>query len=433
MNKKMKLKIFSALIVTTIISQIGAIAYASGNNAFSVGADFPNDTVDTRSAATSAASKLGTMGYDSYYSTAPTYDILGGNFADDGHRRLHSDVVYLNGHGTPTSVVFPNTGLRVGRDDGYYYRGTDDFHWANVDLAILVACNTSMYGDSIAYRLNWGGATTCIGFPDTVYTSAGKTWTDRFLDKLALGSTVNEAKDYANSGLFVVGGTEIRKATVIGNGELRINGSTLRTLKNILQSKNSNEGNIEIEKNVFKVNNNIEYKTEYRNGKNINIAQNIIFENNVEGKKNIIKLLEDNIENFDINNYEMDIQLMNNGEGDYAIELHYKIGEYYTNSGFVIMIKNNKVSNLIDYTIDNSNIDSIENGLEIYDGNYFSKNVKRMENKAMLEVNKKYNSSAKVLDSKLFYDLVENKKYILTNVESKIKDAVAIETIISEI
>ena len=90
--------------------------------------------------------------------------------------------------------MFPNTGLRVGGKDGYYYWGTDNFHWSNVKLAILVACYTSMYGDSIAYRLNWGGATTSVGFPDTVYTSAGKGWSDRFLDKLADGGTVNEAK-----------------------------------------------------------------------------------------------------------------------------------------------------------------------------------------------------------------------------------------------
>ena len=211
------------MLAATLVSQIGVTVYASGNNAFSVGADYPNDTVDTRSAARSAATKLGAMGYDSYYSTEPTYAILGGSFSDDGHKRLQSDIVYLNGHGTPNSVVFPNTGLRVGGDDGYFYRGTDNFHWSNVDLAILMACNTSIYGDSIAYRLNWGGATTSIGFPDTVYTSAGKTWTNRFLDKLADGGTVNEAKDHANSGFFLVGGTEIRKATVIGDGNLRIN------------------------------------------------------------------------------------------------------------------------------------------------------------------------------------------------------------------
>ena len=40
----------------------------------------PNETVDTRSAATSAASKLGAMGYNLIIQHKPTYSILGGNF-----------------------------------------------------------------------------------------------------------------------------------------------------------------------------------------------------------------------------------------------------------------------------------------------------------------------------------------------------------------
>ena len=97
------------------------------------------------------------------------------------------------------------------------------------------------------------------------------------------------------------------------------------------------------------------------------------------------------------------------------------------------MIKNNEISSLIDYTIKNNEINSIKNELKTYTKNNVNETIKRLENKAVLKVNTKYNSSPKVLDSRLFYDLVENKKYILTNVESNIKGAVAIETIMSEI
>ena len=97
------------------------------------------------------------------------------------------------------------------------------------------------------------------------------------------------------------------------------------------------------------------------------------------------------------------------------------------------MIKNNEISSLIDYTIKSNEINSIKNELKTYTKNNVNETIKRLENKAVLKVNTKYNSSPKVLDSRLFYDLVENKKYILTNVESNIKGAVAIETIMSEI
>ena len=76
---------------------------------------------------------------------------------------------------------------------------------------------------------------------------------------------------------------------------------------NDLQNRTLNEDDIEVEKNVFKVKETVEYSPGYREGKNINITKGIMFENNNKGKLAIIKLLEDNIENFDINNYEMDI------------------------------------------------------------------------------------------------------------------------------
>ena len=80
----------------------------------------------------------------------------------------------------------------------------------------------------------------------------------------------------------------------------------------------------------------------------------------------IIRLLENNIDNFNIENYEMDIQKLDNTGENYAIELHYKIGEYYTNSGYVILVKNNEVFSITDYTINNSEIDnSINNELKI--------------------------------------------------------------------
>lgn len=61
-----------------------------------MGANF--DGIDTTQETLNAATYYGQMGYHSFYSTEPTFDILNGNFTN-GTRRVESDILFISGHG----------------------------------------------------------------------------------------------------------------------------------------------------------------------------------------------------------------------------------------------------------------------------------------------------------------------------------------------
>lgn len=68
----------------------------------------------------------------------------------------------------------------------------------------------------------------------------------------------------------------------------------------------------------------------------------------VYNEKNIIKLLEKNINGFDGDEYEVDT--VESSENVYpVIELRRKIGNFYTGDGFVVIIEDGKIAKVIDH------------------------------------------------------------------------------------
>lgn len=391
--KKVFKFLFIIILVIGMIFLLKHTALAAGNCAFSVGAEYSD--IDTRDAALYAQERYSGMGYNSYYSTVPNYSILGGYF-QNGTRRLESDIVFLDGHANNHSIVFPGCGLQIGGKDGGFYWGTDNFNWRNVKLAVLAGCETAQYGDSIAYRINWGGATTSVGFIKSASTVAFTQWTKRFNLSLANGKTVNEAKDYANS--FIYLDNRIKSVQVIGNGNLILSNST-RNMMNL---------NEEVVRALV-----------------ISSKESL----NIESQETITKV-EEEIKNnnklFNSNDYVYEINKTSNDKEEYTIDFIYKIGDFETNSGYTAFIKAGKLVKILDNTINIENI----NKRESFFNNVYQAQKESYEKLAKEEVKRKMNNIEIVeTKTKFYYDIKSNKKYIVIMVINQYKDAKSIEEV----
>lgn len=430
MKKNSFSKAISIIIALVFFYQATQPVYANGNHAFSVGAEC-SVTMDTREAALQAAQTYRTAGYSSTYTVIPTYDILGSSHSD-GVKFLESDVVFLDGHGDNNTIGFPLSALRVGNKDGSYYWGTNNFHWGNVKLVILMGCETAKYGDSITHRVNWGGATTSVGFPETIYVSASNDWGKRFNDKLATGSTVNDAKSYANSFSYPLM-SSIKNATIVGDGDLRITttrnyltlgeDSEIQNIDTLLKNDVNGVQEINYDKNI-----------KLENLKKINIEKNIIFENNSESKEKIFNLLENTIKDFNRDNYEITIQKTDTDKENYSIDVLYKIEDFYTNSSYVITIEDGKIIELIDHIIEIDITDHIKNNLKNTMETFLNRKLELLKMKTKFNIEQKNNVDVIFQDYMLFYDITKDKKYAIINSENVINDSArAIDSVRYEI
>ena len=125
-------------------------------------------------------------------------------------------------------------------------------------------------------------------------------------------------------------------------------------------------------------------------------------------KNVIINTIEQNNKYFNAKDYEFLYEKMDENTENYSIKLVYKIGEFYTNSFFEILIENDEIIQILDYTnekpIDKKKI----NLLKRY--SIETDEVKKsME--AISEVFKNYNYE--IIDTKLFFNIDTNTQYIL--------------------
>ena len=317
-NKMKKYILVLIIIFFVTLLVLTTNAHAAVNNvAFSAGKGYGD--LDASDMTIENYSSYANMGYQSYYSTSPTNSYLLGSFSN-GRKRLESDVVFLTGHGTYDSVSTTGaSGLRIGSNGGRYI-GTNNFDWKKVKLAIFLACETGQETNNsevnLAYNVfkksNW--TTTSIGWRQKIPNTDALKWLKSFNQKLKAGGTINSAMVYAGSQSGYES-NKIKDLAFYGNPNL-----VLKLSRSIDSSEQIGESDITY------------------------IQDTILF--NGENLQPILSLLESKFDNFNIDDYDIDIFTNSKENEIYTIDFTYKIGDIYTDSSYTVFVNNGKVTHI---------------------------------------------------------------------------------------
>lgn len=146
-------------------------------------------------------------GIASYYNCSPTSTYMKGT-NPVGTRRIASRIVFLNGHGSASNIVFNHnneggyydTGVTIGKDTTKCV-GLQSTDMSTVDLISFVGCNTANGTTNIAITAHQRGAKSSVGFTNSISsrTTDGRGWCRKYNDALTLGYTISGAISYATS------------------------------------------------------------------------------------------------------------------------------------------------------------------------------------------------------------------------------------------
>ncbi len=234
----MKKRILAVMILVGLALVPSAKALASTNsNAWSVGAKYSEKIgdIDTRSDAKTAADYYGSLGYNSYYSYEPTYQIMRGQF-QNGYKRMESAIQFYSGHGNYDHIAFNannlggdyKTGVYYGSDfdssTGYKYAGVQSYDFSGVKLITFAACDTASTDDNICKRAYDNGAKTTIGWTKTVGAGSHTNWLKRYNDYLNKGYTVKQSAAHADSYSYV--DKNVKAYKIYGDENLKLTKQT---------------------------------------------------------------------------------------------------------------------------------------------------------------------------------------------------------------
>lgn len=125
---------------------------------------------------------------------------------------------------------------------------------------------------------------------------------------------------------------------------------------------------------------------------------------------NIVEAIKTLNPSFNINDYEVNVYDIKNNGTYYTIEFTYKIGEFFTNSSYTVVVKNGYVTQVADNSISNNTMMYKEstikklNDLKVEDLN----KIKCTAGKQITEKN----TEIREQQTRLYWDLKTNKKYI---------------------
>lgn len=340
-----------AMLISAIPVQT-AFAATSAQYAYSIGVNHAStDSVsgDFTANVHYAATCYGMMNnFTSFYQYAPSVEYLRAETNGNGVRKLASDVVFLNGHASPTAMGFGEavgSGIYYGYD-AYSGSGSNLIQYAGlrsigsmstVDLISFVGCataggNTNL--PSVAVEL---GATTAVGFTESIISrfDDGPRWLQRYNDYLANGYSVRQAVNYASACY--------PDCTL--SQYVKIYGSTTNTISSGLKrtaAPNLNITTVDIE--VGKLENCIEVP---------------VNECRFEGLENVIANLEEMSPDFDRNDYKVSVNMYSDEQDDGIITFKYFVGDRIaTNKAYVISVEDGVAVNIIP-----SDANSSERGL----------------------------------------------------------------------
>ena len=429
--KIIKTKILALTIMVILISGLLSTysgVFARSNWAYAAGLkyDIPDNIfdMDPTNQCVNALNAYQNAGFSVGGHINPTKQILWEN--------LYATVQYFNGHGNVDLLLLGNTGIINGADrtmnvttdngkktfENVQFIGTNTVHWdADTDLVSYLACNTagvnnSVASDSLARSTCYRGATVVFGYTSEVHTVSLGSWSDRYNEKLGQGYGVNDALLYANSFNYLF--NDVKNGTLWhhGNANLKIGKYNPATKNSLSETNNTlNKDDLTNDRLVYSSN-------------GINTSK-VYSSSNVESK------LSEIYKNFDRNNYIVekntsycyDINTNLPTEENVYYDYKLKIGDYITNAGYTVKLKNGVISEIYDNNID---LDKQEELLEKsynFNANISKENISMYKSDLNKRVTAKYNNKIEVIgnESIFYYDIENNKKYVVISCESEIE------------
>ena len=367
------------------------------------------DNIDATKIINPAQKVYADMGFNVRTDINPDYNTLNAKGANNG-KKLQSDIVLLSSHADYNHIDFLNGGLVCGESQKMLniynveknFLGTNQIKWENAKLVLLLGCKTGkeqtasydvnlvdkIYDNRDDYHPN-----VVIGFRTTVREDDLEKWSSSFNKRLQEGKTVFVC--VSNTLAQTYKDDNIKNIYFRGDLDLAFNNSIYTNVNSINTIKSSTSMN-ENEKEIL-INDNVKYKTE----------DDIV---------NVENILTTRFSSFNVNDYKVEINKAIINDDEYpVIDYKYRIGEFCTNSAYTIIIKDDKVWKVIDNTLPvNLENDEIENLKKIKVEE--NEKIEKFKDEAIEEA-KKENNVFKILEKlqnvKLWYDLEENKKYVL--------------------
>ena len=407
----MKRKIANILfVIMIIVFTFYTPIFARDNTALSVATAYEEKT-NTLDACNNAAQCYYDAGYTSYIGCDLDASML--------YSYLYADVQFFCTHGAYDNIKYETTGIAKG--DGItignrQYIGTNQVHWyADTILVTYVSCEGAKDSslDTIAGATWQRGADTVLAFNKEIDLSTATSWSNRYNKKLQEGSTVYEAAAYANSFIYLY--PSIKSLTIYGNSDLTIGGTNSRATS--MSNKIYKDSKI-----IYDIN----------NEKNNNITLD-----------NAISSIKDKYRSNSLNNYEIvrtdgitkikNSEIYENEQEEY-VDVVLKIGEFYTNKGYTICLKGGIVQQIYDNNTPTTEELNILQNSEIANTTINDKEVKSLKLKAIRETQSKYKENNLKIDyaatnTKLFYDIEKDKKYIAIEVKSTVNDNISTEAV----
>lgn len=264
-------------------------------------------------------------------------------------------------------------------------------YWStNTKLVTYIACNTGgengiADNNSLVHQtVAVGSVDVCVGFKKIIsFSQGGEEWARNYNMYLASGYGVEDAMNYANS--INYGNNNVHSTYLVYNSATTTPNMKIGKYANTFSDIDS------IEKDY------LEEKIDGFNRENYVVSK-------------------ETSEIYDINT--------NNVEKTEHIDVRFKINDFYTNAGYNIKVKNNRIEAIYDNNID---IDKQKNAL-MKKEEFLVDNIEEVLNKKR-EVNN---------DIKYFYDIENDKKYLEILVKEEISDSfggtdIAVDTLRYEI
>ncbi len=417
--KKISIIMMTIILISGIFSTYSRV-YASSNWAYAAGLkyDVPDNIfdMDSTGVCNKAVNAYKNAGFNAGSAINPDKATLSAN--------LHATVQCFFGHGAVDSILIgPTTGIYNGRSmtanvttdggkkvfENVQFIGTNNINWGNSDTELVsyFGCNTAgedgnVASDSLARTTCYKGAYSVLGYTTEFHNVSSANWANRYNEKLGQGYGIDDAVNYANSFNYMF--NDVKNVTVWSHGI------------NMKIGKYNSSNNI----NILDEDSSVSDRLVYHFNK-----ENIM---KVSSESDIESSLSKIYDNFDINNYVVekskasfyDINTNLPIEENVYYDYKLKIGDYITDAGYTVKVKNGVISEIYD-----NNIDLEDQKILIqntYDFNNKTSDEQLLTYKSNLNKNiaTKYDNKAKIVgdESMLYYDIKNNKKYIIVSCES---------------
>lgn len=418
MIKKIKILSIIVVLILMVLCSYNVKVYAIADRAAALygGSQFPYH-------AQYGAQCYANLGYTCVLKDSPSSIVLRSNMTS-------ASVLLLAGHGSEEHINLVNSGIVCVDVSDSKYIDTRTFNWGNygTKLVTFMGCRTAGDGginpNSVAGITASKGAESVVGFKLDFDTGIwGQTWSERYHEYLQNGYGVWDAIGYANSFPYIIAlASHVKSAHLWyhsdSNMPITLN-NTAKVASNINSNISDNRNILSIEK------------------------QNVLSSDIESITTNISKYYP----NFDINNYEIvhNTASATNVDTEETTEIEYtdfilKIGDFITNAGFTVVSQNDKIVQIFDNNIDIVKQEEALKNPELFVADENGSDMKTMKDSAISQMQSKYPNTLikNNIEHKFYYDVENDKKYIIYNVPSVItnhqnKESVLYESIQFEI